>query len=55
MCCFSRPVPYVSGTKIFARATEDDRQALVYSMSVAAAEELAMILPLPVPPGPALS
>ncbi len=52
MCCFSRPVPYVAGTKIFARAFGDGRQALVYSMSFAAAEELAMILPIPVPPSP---
>jgi hypothetical protein len=52
MCCFSRPVPYVAGTKIFARAHGDGRQALVYSMRFAAAEELAMILPIPVPPSP---
>jgi len=51
MCCFSKPVPYVAGTKIFARGYADGRQALVYSMSFAAAEELAMILPIPVPPG----
>lgn len=52
MCCFSRPVPYVAGTKIFARAHDDERQALVYSMAFTATEELAMILPLPVPPSP---
>jgi len=50
MCCFSRPVPYVAGTKIFARSFDDGRQALVYAMDFAAAEELAMILPIPVPP-----
>jgi hypothetical protein len=54
MCCFSRPVPYVAGTRIFARALDDARQALVYSMSFGATDaELAMILPLPVPPSPA--
>ena len=51
MCCFSAPVEYVAGTNIFARPLAGDRQALVYSMSFAAADELAMILPLPVPPG----
>lgn len=50
MCCFSRPVPYVAGTKIFARLT-GARQRLVYGMSFAAAEELAMVLPLPVAAG----
>lgn len=57
MCCFSRPVPYVSQTEIFARArassgsAPDNEQFLVYKMSVKLDEELAMILPLPVPPG----
>jgi hypothetical protein len=51
MCCFSRPVELVSDTEIFARSA-DDRQFLVYSMSYAAATELAMVLPLPVPPNP---
>ncbi len=40
-------------TRIFARSLPDGEQALVYSMSVAIAEDLAMILPLPVPPKPA--
>lgn len=53
MCCFSMPVPYVAGTKIFARSLDDGRQALVYSMAFIADEDLAMILPLPVPPGSA--
>jgi hypothetical protein len=52
MCCFSRPVEHVSGTQIFARPLADGSQALAYSMSFAAAGDLAMILPLPVPPGP---
>jgi hypothetical protein len=53
MCCFSRPVEHVSGTQIFARPLAGGAQALAYSMSFAAAGDLAMILPLPVPPGPA--
>jgi hypothetical protein len=51
MCCFSRPVKHVSQTQIFARSAEGGRQILVYSMNVALAEDLAMILPLPTPPG----
>jgi hypothetical protein len=52
MCCFSQPVSHVSSTKIFARHLDDGDQVLVYSMRFAAAGELAMILPLPVPPSP---
>ncbi len=48
MCCFSRPVISVSATNIFARAAEEGRQFLVYSMSIEAETDLAMILPLPV-------
>ena len=48
MCCFSRPVVSVSGTRIFARPSDHGRQFLVYSMSIDAGNELAMILPLPV-------
>lgn len=51
MCCFSRPVRHVSQTRIFARPAQDGRQLLVYSMNVSLAEDLAMVLPLPVPPG----
>lgn len=47
MCCFSRPIPYVAATRIFARMV-GERQRLAYAMSFAAAEELAMVLPLPV-------
>lgn len=66
MCCFSpvsaasslfsrllfppRP-PRVFGTRIFARM-EGDRQALVYSMTISVRGDVAMILPLPVPPSP---
>src|SRR5262245_41303091 len=49
MCCFSRPVKDVAATKIFARSGTKDRQFLVYEMKLAADEDLAMILPLPVP------
>jgi hypothetical protein len=51
MCCFSRPVNHVSQTRIFARSAEDGRQLLVYSMNVTLVEDVAMILPLPTPPG----
>jgi hypothetical protein len=51
MCCFSKAVEHVSKTRIFARPLADGRQALVYSMRFAAAGDLAMILPLPVPVG----
>lgn len=53
MCCFSRPVKLVAKTKIFARAEPDGRQVLAYAMDVELAEDLAMVLPLPVPPSPA--
>src|SRR5579872_953775 len=49
MCCFSRKVESVSGTNIFARGTAKGHQVLVYSMTLSAPEDLAMILPLPVP------
>ena len=48
MCCFSRPVGWVSQTRIFARGLAGERQCLVYSMQLTAGEDLAMILPLPV-------
>jgi hypothetical protein len=50
MCCFSRSVQSVANTNIFARSSTRDRQFLVYEMKLAADEELAMILPIPVPP-----
>ncbi len=49
MCCFSRPVQKVANTSIFARPGKDGKQFLVYSMLLAAKEELAMILPIPTP------
>lgn len=49
MCCFSRKVQSVANTNIFARPAKKGRQFLVYSMVLAAQEDLAMILPIPVP------
>lgn len=51
MCCFSQPVISVSATKIFARADKDEGQFLVYSMSLNAKNELAMVLPIPTKKG----
>ena len=52
MCIFSQRVEVVSNTNIFARGV-DGKQFLVYSMNYAAGSDLAMVLPLPVPPRPA--
>jgi hypothetical protein len=49
MCCFSRKVDLVADTNIFARASKEGRQFLVYSMRFKAGDDLAMILPIPVP------
>jgi hypothetical protein len=49
MCCFSRPVQRVADTQIFVRSSKEGGQFVVYSMEVGAKEDLAMILPLPVP------
>src|SRR5262245_42206486 len=49
MCCFSRAVDVVANTNIFARSSKEGRQFLVYSMTLSAKEDLAMILPIPVP------
>lgn len=51
MCCFSREVQSVSNTNIFARSSNAGRQFLAYSMTIQAKEDLAMILPIPVPSG----
>jgi hypothetical protein len=50
MCCFSGPVERVADTSIFARSIDNGRQLLVYSMTFATKQDVAMILPLPVPP-----
>lgn len=52
MCCFSLPVKYVGNTSIYARR-DGARQWLAYQMDVETVEEVAMVLPLPVPAGPA--
>jgi hypothetical protein len=49
MCCFSRPVESVTNTNIFARSSDKGRQFLAYEMKLSSKEDLAMILPLPVP------
>jgi hypothetical protein len=49
MCCFSRPVESVFNTNIFARASNDGRQFIVYAMSIQMDQDLAMILPIPTP------
>ncbi|WP_150107601.1 hypothetical protein [Pedosphaera parvula] len=41
----------MSATKIFARTGEGENQFVIYSMSIAANRDLAMILPLPVKKG----
>jgi hypothetical protein len=51
MCCFTGAVESVNNTNLFARSVEKGRQLLVYSMNFRAKADLAMILPLPVPPG----
>jgi len=48
---FSQAVRLVANTRIFARASKNGRQFLAYSMEFDANEELAMILPIPVPKG----
>src|SRR5262245_27166746 len=53
MCIFSQQVHHVGGTSIFARRRGPATQVLVYEMRVGAAVDLAMVLPLPVPPRPA--
>ena len=50
MCCFTGPVELVSNTNIFARV-EGGEQFLVYEMEFSAAEDLAMVLPIPVAAG----
>ncbi len=50
MCCFSAAVS-VSNTSIFARDAGDGRQYLAYEMTFNAKQEVAMVLPLPVPVG----
>ncbi|MDB6134078.1 MAG: hypothetical protein JWM59_2321 [Verrucomicrobiales bacterium] len=54
MCCFTGPVSSVDNTRIFARwlaGTKSSRQVIAYQMDFKAKRDLAMVLPLPVPPG----
>ena len=51
MCCFSMNVQRVANTRIFARRLDVSHQAIAYQMEFSAAEDLAMILPIPVIPG----
>jgi hypothetical protein len=44
-------VQSVAGTRIFARGLASGPQLLAYQMTISAAEDVAMILPLPVPLG----
>jgi hypothetical protein len=53
MCAFTGSVSEVSSTAIFARRRDVGHQVLVYRMSLATRTEVAMVLPLPVPPGSA--
>lgn len=53
MCCFSGEVRSVDHTHIFARSSREGRQFLAYEMKFSAKEDLAMILPIPVPPASA--
>ena len=49
MCLFSGHVGKVWSTSIFARPLVGGRQLLVYGMSLEVADDVAMILPVPVP------
>jgi hypothetical protein len=51
MCLFTGSVHDVSHTAIFARSSEGNRQILVYSMALSASTDVALVLPLPIPPG----
>lgn len=53
MCIFTGTIEHVSGTEIFARRVAPGEQGLVYSLELAVEDPLAMVLPLPVPAGPA--
>lgn len=50
MCCFSGNVD-VSNTRIFARFLGKQTQALVYQMKYQTKDPVAMVLPIPTPPG----
>ena len=54
MCVFSGSVDHVGSTRILAASLEE-RQSLVYQMSLSTARAVAMILPVPTPPDSAQS
>jgi len=53
MCCFSgnNSVQEVKNTRIFARLGKQGNQVLIYSMSVDARQDVAMVLPIPIKSG----
>lgn len=51
MCCFTRPIQHVSETNLFARMGDGIEQFIVYSMSLKTAQDVAMVLPIPVAKG----
>ncbi len=51
MCCFTGKVEGVKNTRIFARLGERGNQALIYQMSLKTAQDVAMVLPIPVKAG----
>ncbi|MCC6750577.1 MAG: hypothetical protein IT371_23145 [Deltaproteobacteria bacterium] len=53
MPCFTRPVAAVGQTQLYARAADDGGQLLAISATVAAREDLALLVPLPTPAGTA--
>jgi hypothetical protein len=50
MCCFSKAVESVTNTQIFGRIGPKGNQVLIYQMNYKAAEDLSMVLPIPVKP-----
>lgn len=51
MCCFSKAVESVTDTQIFGRIGPKGNQVLIYQMNYKAAEDLSMVLPIPVKSG----
>jgi hypothetical protein len=51
MCCFSREVQEVKNTRIFVRIGAKGHQVIIYQMALKAAEDLAMVLPIPIRQG----
>ena len=48
MCCFTGKVEEVRNTRIFARLDGRGSQMLIYQMALRVAQEVAMVLPIPV-------